>query len=130
MKLIARTAALTVSIALGTAGCFSVNHELPANAYFGTLPSGGAPPGIPFDRAARKNWALSGLLPYSRWDTSDLLASEPSVPTAGSVQIRMIETIFDPIDVFVTIVPGAFYGYYIWAPRTIHVSGVAQAAPK
>jgi hypothetical protein len=120
----------TLAIALGSMGCFSLQHELPANAYFGTLPGGAAPPGIPFDRTARKNWALSGLIPYSRWSTSDLLAAEPSVPTAGSVQIREIETVFAPFDVAITIFPGSFYGYYFWATRTIHVSGVAQAAER
>jgi hypothetical protein len=130
MKPFAPTTALALALALGSLGCFSVRHELPANAYFGRLPKGAAAPGIPFETQVHKNWALSGLLPYSRWSTSDLLAAQPGVPTAGSVQIREIETIFDPWDVFVTVIPGAFYGYYVYAPRSLHVSGVAQSADR
>ena len=133
MKPLARTFALALAVALGSAGCFSVQHNLPPNAYFGTLPKGAsasaaAEPGIPFDTQARKNWALAGLFPYSGWGTPDLLAAQPNLGNGKLVQVRKIETIFDPVDVFVSIIPGAFYGYYLWAPRSIHIVGMEQPA--
>jgi hypothetical protein len=129
MKPLARSMTLALAVALGATGCFSVQHTLPPNAYFGTLPRGAsAEGGTPFEAQAHKNWGLAGLLPYSRWATPDLLAAQANLSNGKSVQIREIETIFDPFDVFISIVPGAFYGYYIWAPRSIHIVGVERPA--
>jgi hypothetical protein len=124
----ARTIVLALALTLAAAGCFSVQHRLPPNAYFGTLPKGAAvDAGVPFDDQTFKNWALAGLVPYSGWTSSDLLATQPGVGSAKAIQIRQIETIFSPLDVVISIVPGAFYGYYVWAPRTIHVAGAVQS---
>ncbi len=108
---------------IGATGCFSVNHSLPENAYFGTLPARQPADGVPFETESMKNWALAGLLPYSGWTTSDVVARQLGPSANPPVQIRSIETVFSPLDVLISIVPGAFYGYYIWAPRTIRVSG-------
>ena len=127
MRHSARTRLLALAIAIGSAGCFSLQHELPPNAYFGTLPRGATGgTGVTFDDQTFKNWALAGLLPYTSWSTSQLLAEQPAVRDAKSIQIREIETVFSPFDVAVSIVPGAFYGYYVWATRTVHVTGIAQ----
>lgn len=113
---------------VGAAGCFSVNHQLPENAYFGTLPTRQPTGTVPFQTESMKNWALAGLLPYSPWTTSDVLARQLGPSATQQVQIRSIETVFAPLDVLVSIVPGAFYGYYVWAPRTIRVSGSAPGS--
>ena len=132
MKPHARTWTLALAVALGSTGCFSLQHTLPPNAYFGTLPKGAAgasaEPGQPFDGWARKNWALAGLLPYSGWGTPNLLAVQPGLREAKSVQIRMIETTFTRFDAIVSIFPGMAYGYYVWAPRSIHVVGLERPA--
>jgi hypothetical protein len=109
-------------------GCFSVNHRLPENAYFGTLPGRQPAAGAPFQTESMKNWALAGLLPYSRWTTSDVVARQLGASATQPLQIRAIETVFTPLDVLISIVPGAFYGYYVWAPRTIRVSGSAAGS--
>ena len=123
--------ALTRVVALALAGagpgCFSLQHQLPPNAYFGELPDGAAAGGVAFEAEAFKSWALAGMLPYGDWDSADLLAAQ-TVSDAQTVRIREIETVFSPLDVVVSIVPGTAAGlYYVWATRTIRVSGEVRA---
>ena len=108
-------------LALLASGCFTMRHELPPGAHFGRRPDASA--GTPFERAASKNYALAGLIPYSDFNASQLLGTPPAQP----LELREIETVFSPFDVAVSIVPGLFYGYYVWAPRTVRVSGRAEA---
>ena len=122
------TLAVALAIAVGNLGCFSLQHQLPPNAYFGKLPKGAKAEGVPFEGKAFKNWGLAGLVPYTRWGSPDLLSAQPAVRDAKEIQIREIETVFSPFDVAISIVPGMFYGYYVWATRTIRISGEAQAA--
>lgn len=114
----ARAATLALCLGLVT-GCFTVQHELPENAYFGRLPSGSGEVRQPFQVEAMKNWWLSGLAPYSAFDTAELL--EPL--DATRLEELQVETIFSELDTLVWIVPGFLYGYYIWAPRTLSVTG-------
>lgn len=109
-------------LALGASGCFSVRHQLPPNAYFGRLP--GAAPAAPanFSAKAHKNWLVSGLIPYSRFNSGDLLRKRAPDGTAR-VENLSIETRFDVLDTIIWIVPGFFYGYYVWAPRSVGVAG-------
>jgi hypothetical protein len=104
------------------AGCFSVEHRLPPRTYFGRLPHAAGDRVTPFERSGHKNYFLSGLFPYTGWNGGDLLQPEPG---AGVRRIEnlQIETEFDAFDVAVSIVPGLAYGYYVWAPRSIRVSG-------
>jgi hypothetical protein len=115
---------LTLLLGLLASGCFTMRHELPAGSHFGRRPDAAASAGAPFERAASKNYALAGLVPYSDFSASDLL--EPAQP---SLELREIETVFSPYDVAVSIVPGLLYGYYVWAPRTVRVRGSAARAP-
>jgi len=112
------TRGIVLALALLASGCFTMRHELPAGAHFGGR-SEAAPAGTPLDRAASKNYALAGLVPYSSFGAAALLG--PDAPPR--IQIREIETVFAPFDVAISIVPGLFYGYYVWAPRTLHVRG-------
>ena len=123
---IARTLLVAVAAAIGNLGCFSLQHHLPSNAYFGTLPDGADPGGVAFEGEAFKSWTLAGLVPYSGWDSSDLLAAQ-AASDAQAIRIREIETVFSPLDVVISIAPGTAAGvYYVWATRTIRVSGEVQ----
>jgi hypothetical protein len=112
--------AVTAALALGATGCFSVDYKLPPHAYFGTLPRSASETHAPFERSAMKNWLLAGLLPWSRFSSNDLLAEGGPVLRYENLQV---ETEFDAIDTILWIVPGQFYGYYVWAPRHITVKG-------
>lgn len=111
--------ALALCLGLAASGCFTVQHDLPDNAYFGTLPAKPGETRQPFRTEAMKNWALAGLVPYSSYDTGNLV--EPLA--ARRLEGVEVETRFSELDTLVWIVPGMFYGYYIWAPRTLSVSG-------
>jgi len=111
-----------------TTGCFSVKHTLPAGAYFGTPPKPRSGSGTPFQVESMKNWFLSGLVPYTSYTTSNLLERQLGSKANGPLQIREIETVFTPLDFAISIVPGVLYGYYIWAPRSIKVSGSEMPA--
>jgi hypothetical protein len=100
--------------------CFSVEHRLPPQTYFGQLPKGAGERAATFQRGGHKNWFLAGLGPYSSWSSRNLLATDSS---AKRIEAIAIETEFDAFDVVVSVVPGMLYGYYVWAPRSIRVSG-------
>ena len=116
-----RARQLLVMVALGLcSACFSVEHRLPPQTYFGQLPKGAGDQATTFKRAGHKNYFLAGFGPYSRWASRDLLLADSPAKRIESVAI---ETKFDEFDVAISIVPGLFYGYYLWAPRSIRVSG-------
>ena len=102
-------------------GCFSVKHRLPPHAYFGTLPAAPGEQSSHFERSAMKNWLLAGLVPWSRFSSDNLLAESG----AGVIRYEnlVVETRFNVVDTIVWIVPGQFYGYYVWAPRHVSVTG-------
>jgi hypothetical protein len=126
---IARTLGVGLALASASLGCFSVQHELPPNAYFGRLPYVVATEDVAFEGEAFKSWALAGLMPYSDWGSSELLATQ-AVSDAQALRIGEIQTVFAPLDVVISIVPGTAAGlyYYAWATRTIRVSGDVQVA--
>jgi hypothetical protein len=117
----AAAAAGILATAFVASGCmFKVQHSLPPHSYFGRPPGSGSESRRGFELQATKNWALAGLLPYSGWATRDLLRESKG---ADRIEDLMIETRFSVRDTIVWVVPGFFYGYYVWAPRTIRVSG-------
>jgi hypothetical protein len=120
---IVRTAILALVCTSLTTGClFTVRHELPPNAYFGRLPS---PPAKRIDRFedhGMKNWLLAGLVPYTGWSTENLLEKNGN-GSDERIQNLAIETRFGALDTIIWVVPGFFYGYYVWAPRTVEVRG-------
>ena len=111
---------LTLSAALLTTGCFTMEHRLPPHTYFGALPAQPGEQSLPFRQEAMKNYWLSGLFPWTRWSSNALLT-----PLADGDRIEdlQMETRFSPLDVAISIFPGLVYGYYVWAPRSIGVSG-------
>lgn len=113
--------ALVAACALAASGCFSVSHKLPPHAYFGKLPKAPTETSTEFERSAMKNWLAAGLIPWSRFSSDDLLAESPS----GVLRYENLEvkTEFNWMDTVIWIVPGQFYGYYVWAPRHITVTG-------
>ena len=112
---------LIVACALAASGCFSVSHKLPPHAYFGKLPKAPTETSTSFERSAMKNWLLAGLVPWSRFSSDDLL--EESASGVLRYENLEVETEFNWIDTVAWIVPGQFYGYYVWAPRHITVTG-------
>jgi len=116
-----RIAAAVLAILFFGSGCLhSVRHELPEHSYFGQLPAAEGERRVAFEDSGMKNWALAGLLPYSGWGTGDMLAGRNG---AKRVENLEIQTQFGRIDTIVWVIPGFFYGYYLWAPRTVSVSG-------
>ena len=120
---IARAVATSAATLLCSA-CFTVQHPLPAGSYFGTLPAAASRPGRAsgerFDAEASKNWFLAGLVSYTDFGIDDLA---PKVPANAHIEKLEVETRFSEYDVFISILPGLFYGYYVWAPRTVHIKG-------
>jgi hypothetical protein len=112
--------AAALALALSLSACFHVQHELPSGTFFGTLPRMEEAPGAPFEQAAMKNWFLAGLFAYTSFDAGDLI--QPPEP-GRYVKLEQIETVFSPWDVVISVVPGYFYGYYVFAPRTMRVRG-------
>ena len=111
-------AAALAALVLPLGACFHISHDLPQGAYFGTLPQGERLQGSPYDQWSMKNWALAGLVPYTSFNAGNMIPA----PMAGQyVKISSIETVFTALDVGISIVPGYFYGYYVWAPRSIKV---------
>jgi hypothetical protein len=129
MSSIAYRAGLFCLCALAASGCFSVSHKLPPHAYFGTLPKAPAETVTRFERSAMKNWLAAGLIPWSRFSSDDLLAEGG----AGVLRYEnlQVKTEFNWVDTVAWVVPGQFYGYYVWAPRHIIVTGqeVRSGAP-
>ncbi len=115
------------SLAFALAGCFTVRHQLPPHSYFGKLPSSGGETVQHFHDSAMKNWLLAGLIPWSGYATDDLLAEQGRVGPLRYQDLE-VETKFTALDTLIWIVPGQFYGYYVWAPRHITVTGEAVRA--
>jgi hypothetical protein len=126
---LACTLGVGLALASGTLGCFSVRHELPPSAYFGRLPYVVETEDVAFEADAFKSWALAGMMPYGDWGSSELLAVQV-VSDAQTLRIGEIQTVFSPLDIVISIVPGTAAGlyYYAWATRTIRVSGDVQVA--
>ena len=118
---------LSVVLACGLmTGClFNVEHQLPPRAYFGKLPAGSGQREFPFKQEDRKNWYLAGWFAYSDWGVGDLV---PPLERVERIEDLEIETRFSELDTLIWVVPGFVYGYYVWAPRTIRVSGTRVVA--
>jgi len=120
---IARTAVLALVCTSFATGClFTVRHELPPNAYFGKFPSQPHEKIHRFKDHGMKNWFLAGLGPYTRWSSKDLLEKNGD-GSHERIENLAIETRFGTLDTIIWVFPGFFYGYYVWAPRTVEVSG-------
>jgi len=112
--------ALAIGVACFGTGCFTVQHQLPKGSYFGTLPAQAGERVTAFDSEASKNWFLAGLVPYTDFGVQDLAPAEGNAPRIQGLEV---ETRFSEFDVFISVIPGLFYGYYIWAPRTVRIKG-------
>jgi hypothetical protein len=65
-------------------------------------------------------------MPYDDWGSADLLAVQ-AASDAHIIRIDEIETVFAPLDVVISLVPGTVAGvYYVWATRTIRIAGEVQ----
>jgi hypothetical protein len=115
-----KSRALLAILALGASGCFTVEYRLPPHTYFGQLPARSDEKAVDFDREAMKNWFLAGLFPWSKFSSDDLIAPDARVHRIESLEL---ETRFSGLDTLVWVIPGQFYGYYLWAPRTLRVRG-------
>ena len=73
------------------------------------------------NRKTDRNYLLSGLVPYTSFGTKDL-AKDPG-PGKQLADVE-IETQFNWFDFVVSIVPGLYYGYYVWAPRHVGYKAV------
>ena len=113
-------AALAAGLSIVLSGCFTMNHSFPPNTQFGHRPEGAVSVGKVEDKGM-KNYFLSGLFPYSSFGTKDLAKDPGPGRQLADVQI---ETQFNWFDFVVSIVPGLYYGYYVWAPRHVGVEGV------
>ena len=120
---------LLALLTLCATACFSMEHRLPAGSYFGTLPRQPGQAAQPaaqggtqnaFTISGHKAYFLAGLFPYTTWGAADLVKWKQ--PQVRIEQLR-IESEFDWLDNLLWLVPGQFYGYYFFAPRTIRVSG-------
>jgi hypothetical protein len=115
-----RTAASLLCLALASGCMHKVKHELPPNAYFGHVPAHAAEQVSSFAADGMKNWWLAGLVPYTSWNSANLIPQDKGV---ARVENLMVQTQFSTIDTIVWVIPGFAYGYYVWAPRTVTVSG-------
>lgn len=115
-----RAATSLLCLALA-AGCMhKVQHELPPNAYFGHVPAHPSEQVSSFAADGMKNWWLAGLVPYTSWNSANLIPHDKNV---ARVENLMVQTQFSTLDTIVWVIPGFAYGYYLWAPRTVTVSG-------
>ncbi len=113
---LAGTLAAVMLVALP--GCmFKMQHDLPLRTYFN--PETGLGRRTHFEKAAMKNWALAGLVPYSDFGAKDLVDPLAGAELSG---VR-IETVFTGLDTLVWVIPGFAYGYYLWAPRHVELEG-------
>ena len=111
---------LVAALALALSGCFTMNHTFPANTQFGHRPEGSV--GVrPIADDGMKNYLLSGLFAWTSFGTKDL-AKDPG-PGRRLADVE-IETKFNWMDIVIWIVPGQYYGYYVWAPRHVGYKGV------
>jgi len=113
-------AALVAALSLALSACFTMNHTFPPDTQFGRRPAGAT--GVrSVGEKGMKNYLLSGLVPYTSFGTKDL-AKDPG-PGRHLTDVE-IETQFNWFDFVVSIVPGLYYGYYIWAPRHVGYKAV------
>jgi hypothetical protein len=115
--------ATTLTVVLS--GCFTMSHTFPPNTQFGHRPAGSVSVQKVQD-SGMKNYFLSGLFPYTSFGTKDL-AKDPG-PGRELADVK-IETQFNWFDFIVSIVPGLYYGYYVWAPRHVGYEGVVIEHP-
>jgi hypothetical protein len=113
-------AALAAGLSVALSGCFTMDHTFPPNTQFGRRPEGSVSVGKVQDEGM-KNYLLSGLFGYTSFGTKDL-AKDPG-PGRQLADVT-IETQFNWFDFVVSIVPGLYYGYYVWAPRHVGYEGV------
>ena len=113
-------AALVAPLSLALSACFTMTHTFPPNTQFGRRPEGSASV-RPVGDKGMKNYLLSGLVPYTSFGTKDLAKDPGPGRELADVQI---ETQFNWFDFIVSIVPGLYYGYYIWAPRHVGYKAV------
>jgi hypothetical protein len=119
-------AALVLALSLAVSGCFTMTHRFPPNTQFGHRPDGAVSVAKVEDKGM-KNYLLSGLFAYTSFGTKDL-AKDPG-PGRELADVE-IETQFNWFDFVVSIVPGLYYGYYVWAPRHVGYQGVVIEQPK
>jgi len=101
-------------------GClFYMNHELPPNTVFGGPRERGSTAHVA-EKSKLKPYLLAGLLPYPFFPTKNMLPPPRSGQHLTNVEI---ETTFNAFDTFVWVIPGFFYGYYVFAPRHAKVRG-------
>jgi hypothetical protein len=111
---------LVALLSFQLSGClFYMNHELPPNTTFGGHVEKGAR-AQPSESSKLKPYLLAGLLPYPFFPTKDMLAPPRRGQHLANVEI---ETQFNWFDTIVWVVPGFFYGYYVFAPRHATVRG-------
>jgi len=118
-------AALVAALGVSLSACFTMNHTFPPNTQFGRRPEGSVGVRSVGDEGM-KNYLLSGLVPYTSFGTKDL-AKDPG-PGRRLADVE-IETQFNWFDFVVSIVPGLYYGYYVWAPRHVGYEAVVVEDP-
>jgi hypothetical protein len=118
--LTAKGIGLALGLALATSGCFTVEHRLPAHSYFGRMSARPDETARDFDQTAMKNWFLAGLFPYSDFTSGSLVSTGSPV---RRIEVSELETQFNTIDNIAWVIPGQFYGYYVWAPRHVRIRG-------
>jgi hypothetical protein len=131
-----RLTACAATLVLASGCMFQMNHRFPPNTIFGgaSAATGGAGRGAnaptltSFQDSRMKNYLLAGLVPYTGFGTKNLAAA----PNAGQrLAVSEVETTFNALDTLIWVVPGFFYGYYVWAPRHVGMTAryVATDAP-
>lgn len=108
---------LAALLALPLAGCmFAMEHRFPEGTRFDQERDVRVVRRV--DDSAMKNYLLAGLLPWTHYGTKDLVG-EPG--PGRHLSSTSVETTFNALDTVIWIVPGFFYGYYVWAPRHVGV---------
>ena len=123
MKILRAALALTLSVSV--LGCFTMHHTFPPNTQFGRRPDG-AVAVEKVEDYGMKNYLISGFLPWTSFGTKNL-AKDPG-PGRELADVE-VETKFNWFDFIISIVPGLYYGYYVWAPRHVYFDGVVIADP-
>ncbi len=112
-------AALAVLLSVALSGCFTMTHTFPPNTQFGHRPDGSVSVKHVEDYGM-KNYLLSGFLPWTSFGTKNL-AKDPG-PGRELADVEIM-TRFNWFDFIISIVPGLYYGYYVWAPRHVYFEG-------